>query len=332
MVSYPWWAFDSARLPPIPTRDQLCAVQMSFQGLTFSTPTYGPVWWWETLSWWPSKADRQAAYAAKRAAGDTHCILDVSGAYKEGIPGAYNDVGADLSQNLEALVALAYEALSEGFLIDLRLSGDGRSKPKNPDGSYPYNDPVGMTYGYEWLMENFPRIAEAFRPLYKYIVFVPGYDGVFYGWGGDTDGVDRQPDRVMAFGQLFRSIFPDGVLGLEFSTGHIPLGEGGGDYLPRGRMQDYDVIYGEFDPFNYHSDSTWQIVGRMVSPYHRPADQPAGDDPNPPFYLRTPNPRGPWFFNAFEIITYRWVRGLVLPEEIRAYRVYFAAMGCTYIC
>lgn len=307
-------------VPPVPSRDQLCAVQMSFQGLTFTTPSYGEVFWWETIAWWPNPADRQAAYAAKRAAGDTHIILDLSGAYKEGIPGAYNDTGADYAQNLPALVALAEEVIREGFLIDLRLAGDGQ-------GAGPgYNDPVGLTYGHDWLMANFPRIASAFAPLADYIVFVPGYDGIFYSW---------EPEQVVAFGKLFRSIFPKGTLGLEFNTGHIPLGEGPGyrdAYGHGGCMQDYDVIYGEFDPFNYHADSTWQICGRLVSPYTRPIDQPAGDDPHPPFLLGAPNARGPWVFIAFEILTYNFVRGLCGPEEPAAYRKYFKDMGCTYIC
>lgn len=316
-MSIPFWALGGEKaLPPVPSRAELCAVKMSFQGLTFETPSYGNVFWWETLAWFPHAEDRQAAYAAKRAAGDTHCILDLAGCYKEGIPGEYNDVGADWSQNLDGLVALAYEALAEGFLIDLRLAGDGQGA--GPD----YNDPVGHTYGYAWLMDNFPRIAEAFRPISQYIVFVPGYDGVFYGW---------EPEQVMAFGKLFRSFFPDGVLGIEFNTGHIPVGEGGGDYLPNGRMQDYDVIYGEFDPINYHQSSTWQIVGRMVQPYTAPADQNDGDH-NPPFYLGVPNPRGPWYFIAFEILTYVWVRGGNTPADIDAYRGYFAGMGCDYVC
>lgn len=315
----------------IPTRDELCAVKMSFQGMRFNTPSYGNVYWWETLAWWPNKADRIAAYQAKRTVGDTHVLLDLSGRYPDAI-GDYNDTGADWTQNLDGLVALAKEAIAEGFLIDLRLAGDGRSKPKNPDGTYPYNDPYGWTYGYEWLMENFPRIAEAFRPIYKYVVFVPGYDGVFYGWGEDTDGVDRQPERVMNFGKLFRSIFSDGVLGLEFSTGHVPLGESTTDYAPGGRMQDYDVLYGEFNPWNYHESSTWQIVGRLVQPYTRPADQNDGDVYPPPFYLAHPNARGPWYFIAFEILTFEWVRGKCGPEEPAAYLKYFRDMGCRYIC
>jgi len=321
----------SSRTINAPSRDELCSVKMSFQGLTFDTPSYGKVWWWETLAWWPNKADRDCAYRAKRAAGDTHCILDVSGCYKA-LPESYNQHGADFSNRLGDLVRLAEEAIAEGFLIDLRLGGDGRSKPKNPDGSYPYNDPQGMTYGYEWLMDNFLSIYGAFQHLAEFIVFVPGYDGVFYGWGEDVDGIDRQPERVQNFGTLFRSLCPNGVLGLEFSTGHIPLGEAIGDYEPGGRMQDFDVIYGEFNPWNYHEDSTWQIVGRMVSPYHRPNDQPADDDLNPPFYLGHPNARGPWYFIAFEIITYEWVRGRVDAAGIAAYRKYFADMGCRYVC
>lgn len=293
---------------------------MSFQGLTFDTPSYGPVYWWETLAWWPNLADREAAYAAKKAAGDTHCILDLTGAYREGIPGVYNDIGADYSQNLPALVALAEEAIDRGFLIDLRLGGDGQ-------GAGPgYNDPVGLTYGHDWLMANFPRIAAAFAHLVDYVVFVPGYDGTFYGWG---------PEQVVAFGKLFRSIFPNGTLGIEFDCGHIPLGEGPGymdAYAPGGCMQDYDVIYGEFDPFNYHQDSTWQIVGRLVPNYQRPSDQTPGDDPHPPYLLHTPNVRGPWFFIAFEVLTYLWVRGKCGPEEPAAYRAYFAALGCEHIC
>jgi hypothetical protein len=277
------------------------------------------VFWWETIMWWPDKADRDVAYAAKKAAGDTHIILDISGSYKE-LGESYDDIGADYSQNLPALVTLAEEVINEGFLIDLRMSGDGQGA--GPD----YNDPIGMTYGHDWLMANFPRIAAAFAHLADRIVFVPGYDGVFYGW---------EPDQVVAFGKLFRSIFPNGTLGIEFNTGHIPLGEGPGyrgAYEPGGCMQDYDVIYGEFDPFNYHQDSTWQIVGRMVPNYQRPSDEPAGDDPTPPYLLHTSNARGPWFFIAFEILTYQWVRGKCGPEEPAAYRQYFRDMGCRWIC
>src|SRR5262245_28605477 len=78
-TSWAWWLDGASPAPKPPTRDQLCAVKMSFQGLTFNTPSYGNVYWWETIAWWPNPADRQAAYVAKRAAGDTHIIIDLSG-------------------------------------------------------------------------------------------------------------------------------------------------------------------------------------------------------------------------------------------------------------
>lgn len=303
------------KLPPLPTRDQLARVKESFNSLWIDTPSYGRIAWWETIAWFPNRADRQAAYAAKRANGDTHIILDLSGSYRE-ISGLYNNVGADYSQNLSALVKLAYEVLEEGFLIDLRLAGDGQ-------GAGPgYNDPVGMTYGHDWLMANLDRIMDAFAPIYRYIVWTPGYDGVFYGW---------TPEQCMAFAARIRARWSDAVIGIEFNTAHIPLGEGGGDYLPGGRMQNYDVIFGEFDPFDYHSDSTWQIVGRLVPDYHRPPDQPSSDDPLPPHYLSQPSPRGPFYFIPFEILTYRHVRGAVPDEEYATYRDYFTNMGCELV-
>lgn len=304
-------------LPPIPTRAELCNVLYSFQGLTVNFPSMGPLPWWETIAWFAQLSDRQAAYAAKRQAGDTHIILDLTGAYRE--PGQpYQNMGRDYSQNLGNLVALAKEALNEGFLIDLRLGGDGQ-------GAGPgYNDPVGDTYGYDWLTSNFPRIADAFAPLYQYIVFVPGYDGIFYGW---------TPQQIQSFGQLFRSIFPDGYLGIEFGTGTIPVGNGAADYEPGGMMTDYDVIYGEFDPFNYHSDSSWQVLARLVNPYTRPADQPSGDDPPPtPHYLAPGSQRGPYYFVTQEILTYRAIRGQVPPDEFVACKQYFKNMGGTNLC
>jgi hypothetical protein len=308
---------------PDPTRDELACLKLSFQGLEFDTPSYGHVFWWETMSWWPNSLDRAIAYDAKRKAGDTHCTMDLTGSYGE-IDPVYDQIGADWSNNLDGLVELCREAIDQGFLIDLPMGGDGQSV--RTDGSTihfgEYNDPVGRTYGFQWLMQNFSRIAEAFRPIYRFVAFRLGYDGVFYGW---------TPDQVVAFGKLFRSIFPDGVLVIEFNTGHIPLGEGPGyrdAYEPGGCMQDYDTILGEFDPDNVHQDSTWQILGRLIRPYNRPSDEPAGDDERPPFLLSHPNKRGRWWFIPYEIETYNWVRGRKSRQQCIDNASYFMQMGC----
>lgn len=139
-----------------------------------------------------------------------------------------------------------------------------------------------------------------------------------YGW---------TPDQIEAFGAQFRALCPTGYLAIEHSTGHIPLGEGPTDWTPTGRMKDYDVLLSEFDPDNLHQDSTWQIAGRLLGPrYRRPADQPSGDDPAPPWYLSQGSPRGPFGVCAFEYDTYNWVRGKS-ATAVQANRAYLTAMG-----
>lgn len=138
------------------------------------------------------------------------------------------------------------------------------------------------------------------------------------------------PDNVRDFGELFRQFLPDGNLAIEHSPGHIPCGEGGSDYAPGGLMQNYDTIMSEFN--TVHEDSCWQIVARMVKPYHRPPDQPSGDDPNPPFYLAPGNPRGPYFYVAFEPTiggVYQWCRGQCTLSDVQNVRAYLRGLGCT---
>jgi hypothetical protein len=126
-------------------------------------------------------------------------------------------------------------------------------------------------------------------------------------------------------------VLPDGFLAIEHSTGKIPVGEGGSDWAPNGRMMCYDAVLSEFN-WPTTGDQVWQVVGRLTSPYHRPPDQPAGDDPNPPFYLAHDTPRGPVYYCAYEFATFQWTRGLVSAAEVQKSRDYFYAMGCHDVC
>jgi hypothetical protein len=330
---------NSGIRPKVPTRDQILNYKASMQGVTLRTPSYGILPFWETIAWFPNKVDRAAAYQVKHNRRDTHAIMDISGSYRE--PGQiydWLDLGIDYTQNDQSLTLFANlckEVISNGFYVDVRLAGDGQSINSNPSYGQ-YNDPVGDTYGFQWLVNNFERIANHFSDIYKYCIFTPGYDDIFYGWS---------PEQVVQFGKLFRSIFPDGNLGIEFNTGHIPLGEGN-DYTPGGRMQDYDILFGEFDGWigsynladrdntgGYKGDQIWQIVGRLSYPYIWPADEPKDADKNPPpFLLSSPNPRGPFVFNVFEYDTYRWVRNQVTQQQIFEEQQYFKALGCKYVC
>jgi hypothetical protein len=261
------------------------------QGLTVVTQQYGTLPWFEAALPWLNDEDRQAVYAAKRANGDTHCLLQLPSG-----PPLYNEANQAYSPDkfgpldwtngntaIDPQLPTLVAEVAAAFVPVVFLWGD--------DGENGY--PVAVT--------QLPLVVNALGSLMATTLIVPGWDGVFYGW---------TPEHIVAFGAQFRSLCPDGHLGIEMSEGHIPLGEGPSDWTPSGRMKDYDTLLTEFSPDNLHQDSTWQIAGRLLGPaYRRPSDQPASDDPHPPWYLRDGSPRGPYFNVAFEYDTYYWVRG-----------------------
>lgn len=306
------FAGGGSALPAAPTRAQVCAVRTSFQGLQVETQQFGLMpWYGPALAWLTNPADRQAVYAAEKAAGDTHCVLFLPWG-----PALYDEQGqfysADKFPPLDwtaggtaidpRFVALVQEVVSAGLIPVIFLGGD--------DGEA----------GYGVATKQLPLVVAALGALNAYSLIVPGFDGVFYGW---------TPDHIGAFGQQFRALSPNGYLGIEHSTGHIPCGEGDADWIAGGRMQTYDVLLSEFDPDNLHQDSTWQIAGRTIGPaYRRPADQPAGDDPSPPWYLREGTARGPFAVCAFEFDTYYFVRDRT-PETVAEHRAYLRSLGYT---
>lgn len=315
----------SSPRPPVPDRKTLCTAPWHFQGLRVSLP-YFPAntgWFEPALSWIP-KEDRPKVYDVKQAAGDKLYGLSYSGAYME--PGQPYEqfVGMDFSKDLPALNAQIDEILPRGY-VRLFLAGDGQ-------GSGPgYNDPVGRTYGHDWLMNNFEPLVKSLGDRWRFIQFYPGYDAIFYGW---------EPDQVVEFGDLFRSLLPDGVLGIEHDIGHIPLGEGDSDYGVGKRMQAYDIVSSEYNGQGgltqclVHDDAVWQINGRLrypSQPYNRPSDQPAWDDPNPPGYMAD-CPRGEIFHEMMEWATYYDVRGWCTPEGIENDRQYQKAMSPWALC
>lgn len=283
------------------------------QGLYVQTQQFGQLPWWDAALPWLNPSDRQAVYAAKHGAGDTHQIIELPCG-----PPLYNEGGQAYSPDKfgpldwmhgntavdPQLPALIDEVLANGLWPELVLGGD--------DGEA----------GYALAKMQLPLITTALASYRKQMLVRGGWDGVFYGW---------TPEHIVAFGAQFRSLWPDGYLSIEMSEGHIPLGEGPTDWTPTGRMKDYDVLLTEFNPNNIHQDSTWQIAGRLLGPaYHRPPDQPSGDDPAPPWYLSAGSPRGPVFTNAFEYDAYFWIRGKS-QSAVETNRAYLRAMGWPYV-
>lgn len=305
-------------LPPVPSRDELATAQLTFQGLTldcgdeYTGPAPDP--FLDVLS----PACRQRFYAMKRAAGDKAIAIALAHAYNE--PGVHPKLseGKDWTKDWPGFRAFLQEVIGAGFYVQLHLAGDGDCP--NTGG---YCDTVGWTYGYQWLIDNLPTIVREVGAYGDYIRWGPGFDGVFYGW-------EPSAEKVPTFARVLRSLKPNAVIFLEFNWGHIPIGEGGDDYKPGGRMQDYDLILAEIAP-GLNDDTFYQIVARLVPRYTRPPDQPVGDDPNPPYYLGTPNPRGPWFFNCFEWNLYGWVRSQVSSDQIQRDRQRLRAAGCSIV-
>jgi hypothetical protein len=337
----------SQPLPPVPTRNQVCAVRCGFQGETVTTREYGtfPVFGPETTTL--ADDDLRSYCEQLRSRGWTHGQIAVSWQYAE--PGFLMPVpGRDLSNDLPELARRIAIMLESFTAVIVFLAGDGRSAPKNPDGSYPYNDPVGHTYGCEWLMDNLPRIVDGLQhsahgDLTPYCLFSPGYDGVFYGWGNSGEP-DLQPQRVADFGALFRSLLPAGHLAIEHTPGKYPVGDGGADWDANGRMATFDVLLSEFNNWPEVGGDYWQIVARSVPVYHTPPDQAAAAadpnsplhaaavDPNPPYYLKWGSPRGPYFYVPFEYATYPWTRGRISAADVQTARQYFYNLGCANVC
>lgn len=315
-----------------PTRAQIGAIQLTFQGLTVTLPDYGSIPWFEPAISSVSAADRQIVYKAKHAAGDTHLIVPLSWNYSGDGGYSYPVPGTDLTGKLPVFRALVQEAIDNGFYVLAFLAGDGES---NVSGGY--NDPVGWTYGYSWLMKNLGSIVKSLQTptdLTPYVIFVPGWDGVAPGWAPDasnpSSGTYKYPAELDNYLLQARALVgPSGYLGVELAGGYCHWGGGAGNYTSPAGL-DLDFILQEF-PGPPTGDQVWQIAARELGPaYVRPPDQPSADDPSPPFYLSGATPRGPFLVTAFEYDEYRWVRGGVTAPQIQTEKTYLLAAGYPY--
>lgn len=312
----------STPFPPPPTRGHIGLPTLHFGGLTFTHSLYGAMPLFEACVAWLSPDDRRALYATKHAAGDTHLLIEVP----NGVP-LYDEPNQPYSPDrFGPLDALAGYTQVQGWFLDLLAEVIHQ-------GFTPVlfmNEEMTISFAMMRLLLPALR-AYPTADLTQYVLLSPGWDGVFYGW---TD-----PDGVPRWAREARALVPTCYLFLEHDPGHIPLGEGGGDYLPGGAMAEYDIVAGEFVPWlvygNPPGDTVWQICARMACPtgYLRPPDQPVGDDPNPPNYLAGKvSPRGRWFYWVFETGEYEWNLGRMTVPQFTQQRAYYRSLGCETVC
>jgi hypothetical protein len=299
-------------LPPVPTRAQVTAVKLTFQGLTVCTAQLGCIPWFEPfIVALTNPADRKAVYAAKHAQGDTHLIVECFSSSRP----VYNEapftgiIAPNCDADPQTFLSLVEEVIQNGFTPIVTYDGD------NGDGT-----PFGSTNAEQQL----PVLAALLRnsqygDLNPYVLYFRGWDSVFYG---------SSPANIQAFGKLFRASLPSGYLAIEFNIGHIPLGNGPADYDPGGAMEDYDVIMGEFDNWPYVGAAEWEILWRMLGLAYIHDAHEAPDTYGGQGYLYTGSPRGPYAFSCFEWAEYSWTHGQLTTAQYLAGYAWYKARGC----
>lgn len=309
--------------PSTPDRTTVCGVQLTFQGLqvTINSGEHAGSYpcWFETAFQCLEYEARQDVYAAKRAVQpipDKHIILEFlpeESIYDEPDQPFQVFISPDFESNPQSFLALVEEVIENGFIPIVAYNGDNADNP---------ND------GYPNALRQLPILDNLFKnsqhgDIRPYILFARLWDGVFYG---------STPENIQNFAQQFRILNPLGYLAIEHNTGHPPVGNGERDYQPGGMMEDYDVIMSEFNNWPATGGAAWEIAARYLGPaYVRPPDQPVDDDPRPPFYLATPNPRGPYFPIGFEWGEYFGVRDKYSPQDFINGRNYYRGLGYTYV-
>lgn len=158
-------------LPPAPSRSQIINVRTSgMQGLTVQTAQYGSLPWWDAALPWLTASDRQAVYAAKRAASDTHCLVQLpfgpplydepNQAYSADRFGPLDWTAGNTAIDPK-LAALMTEVVINGFTPVLFLGGDNGQE------------------GHAIAVVQLPLVVAALGPLMAYTLIIPGWDGVF---------------------------------------------------------------------------------------------------------------------------------------------------------
>ena len=301
----------------------------------------------------PDRTARQEVYAAKHAAGDTHCLIDFSQGgilYDEG-GNPYQVPQPNWEADTAGFRALVEEIGRAGFVPTIAFNGDAGDSPMD---------------GYPNALRQLSILADVLDGLHDRVLYAHFYDSVFYG---------SDPANIQHFGAEFTRIIrkdgtAPGYLIIEFNPGHIPVGLGAADFQTGGRMVDYDGVFGEFScpiadsslsrdrngpghVWNNHvgrwdsayedaMGNVWEVCKRLGgASYVRPPDQPADNDPGQTTsYLASGSPRGPYYWGVMETGgggpvqpgVYDWVRGNCTVADLQRVGNYFRALGAPCVC
>ena len=297
-------------LPPAPTRAQVLAAHLTFQGLTVTCPEIGGAQpWFEPAITTVSASCQGAVYAAKHAAGDTTIILDEDWSYNDaGVP-TYMKAGRNLSGDPRAFRAAIQDAIVRGGfdVVYVMVGGDN---------------------GYAEAMTNLQALVPVLAQppsLLPYCVLLPGFDSII-GYDEATQSFGPWTlAQVSTWLTTARQLDPQGYVGIEPSADE-PLVSRLSQFITPQAWAALDLVLTETS--NLHSDRFWQNAARQLcGAWRRPPDEPKGDDPAPPCDWGPATPRGPVAANMFEWNAYGWVRNRVTAAQLAIDRAYLHALG-----
>lgn len=311
--------------PPAPTREQVCGVRCSFQGVAVDLPGFGTVRNPGGFAYSLDRAGRDACRAVSRQLRDTHVLRNLSYAYSEQ-DFTYPIPAGDFTNRLDEFHDLLVEDIREGFTPLVCLSGDGQRY--NPDGG---------TYGFQWLLDNMPRLAAALDDLRHHLI-------VFWGFELITNG-GWTPANFEEATLKWRNLWPDGHIACHIGTytwwGDADQNE------KRGPVGVWSSPAGlAIDTCLEEGDAGWiREDGSLV-----PGDALNGWEQRAMGHLRNPNralispanqakvfewpddtPRGPRMCVAWEILTFDDTRGRVSVQLLAAARHHLRQLGFPYV-
>ena len=227
-----------------------------------------------------------------KAAGSTHINLALSIAYNEnlGWTDVYPIPSLDLTNKLNAFNYCINYVQVRGLIPVVHLAFDGQDY-----------DPVGWTYGWQWGMNNFERIANALGDNADYILWNAGFDGCFPDWS---------PDQFLQMYQFMRDVLgTNACLDAEFggpqTWGYIHLGDGQADWTPN-KLGILDCFSIEAKSWPIDMDGLQQIATRLLGPN-------CLIGPKEPYYLIDIDK--PITINMFETNAYTSIRKQTTPED-----------------
>lgn len=243
-----------------------------------------------------------------RSAGSTHINLALSYNYNEFLGwGNYPLPGMDFTDNLGDFSNIIIQIQNLGFIPIIKLATDGQSY-----------DPNGWTYGWQWGMDNLPRILPVFNTFINDVLWSTGFDGCFPDWS-------RQQTIDML--QMLRgNLGSDACIDTEFNgpgtVGYCHMGNGPGDWTPDtlGILDNFSVELKTYPP---SSIGIQQTASRLLGP------QASNISPENmgPYFLREMSTIKNINICMYETIAFQAIRKQVDTAQIKSVNRFCANFG-----